>query len=136
MSSKKNITVIISGGREYGRKKYFFSVLDGVHKKYGIALVKHGACNAKTIVGFEYKGMTGADALAQAWADERGVPVKPFPADWKNLSKAAGPIRNREMAASGADLCLLFPGESGTRDMCRTADEFSIPVAFLDLSEF
>jgi len=40
----------------------------------------------------------GVDLAGKAWADERGIPVKPFPADWDAHCRAAGPIRNIAMA--------------------------------------
>ena len=36
----------------------------------------------------------GADSMAGAWADSRGITVDPFPADWDRYRKSAGPIRN------------------------------------------
>lgn len=40
----------------------------------------------------------GVDQAGELWALERGIPLKQFPADWQKHGKAAGPIRNREMA--------------------------------------
>ena len=52
------------------------------------------------------------------------------PADWDKHGKAAGMIRNREMVALGADICLAFPiGRSpGTRACIREAQRAGIPV--------
>ena len=52
--------------------------------------------------GFEISevvcGMSrGVDLLGLKWAQLYGVPVKKFPADWKNLGLKAGPVRNEKM---------------------------------------
>lgn len=39
----------------------------------------------------------GVDTICLKWANERGVPVERFPADWEKHGKAAGPVRNRLM---------------------------------------
>ena len=67
---------------------------------------------------------TGADLLARKVADEFGIRVETFPADWQQHGRAAGPIRNQLMADAGADLCLAFPSRgrsAGTWDMIRRA---------------
>lgn len=47
-----------------------------------------------------------------------------YPALWNKYGRAAGPIRNRQMAEV-ADVCVLFPCQGvenrGTKDMCRSA---------------
>lgn len=66
----------------------------------------------------------GADwGMEHGWACTHGVAVRHFPADWKTHGKAAGPIRNREMAEAGADALLaLWDGESkGTSSMIQEA---------------
>jgi len=67
-------------------------------------------------------GARGVDALGEKWAEENGIPVKVFPADWDLHGKAAGPIRNREMAEAADALIALWDGESrGTKNMINTA---------------
>jgi hypothetical protein len=40
----------------------------------------------------------GVDALGERYAAENGLPMKPFPANWLKHRRAAGPIRNAQMA--------------------------------------
>jgi hypothetical protein len=106
--------VIIAGGR------YFYPVpseIEAFRKLWrseceGAELV-HGACP------------TGTDAWANGWALEHSIPVKPFDADWQKHAKAAGPIRNGEMATYAAresDSALIWwPGGAGTLSMRRIA---------------
>jgi hypothetical protein len=46
---------------------------------------------------------TGVDTLGERWAEENGVPVKRFPADWNKYGKAAGGMRNGDMAVYARD---------------------------------
>ena len=104
------LRVIVCGGRTYTDADTVARVLDGLHwTRGGIALLAAG--DAK-----------GADALALAWASWRGVSLQRFRADWDNLGRAAGPIRNQHMLDEvGPDLVVAFPGGRGTADMVRRA---------------
>jgi hypothetical protein len=57
-------------------------------------------------------------------------------ADWDRFGKRAGPIRNAEMVAAGAMLCLAFhrflPGSKGTKDCARRALAAGIPTWLID----
>src|SRR5882672_7939224 len=64
----------------------------------------------------------GADQLADQWAVVNWVQVERYPADWKRLGRAAGPLRNQRMLAEGKpDLVVAFPGGAGTSNMKRQA---------------
>jgi hypothetical protein len=63
----------------------------------------------------------GADRLADDLARELGWGVEPHPADWKRYGKSAGPRRNAEMVALGADVCLAFI-KGGSRGAANCAD--------------
>lgn len=43
-------------------------------------------------------GATGMDASGERYARMRKIPVESYPADWTKHGKAAGPIRNADMA--------------------------------------
>lgn len=72
----------------------------------------------------------GADTLAASVAYELGWTVEPYPADWDQHGRAAGPIRNELMVSKGADVCLAFllPGSKGTIDCMRRCKIRRIPV--------
>lgn len=59
-------------------------------------VVVHGACPR------------GADRIADELARDHGIPVERHPADWLAHGRQAGFLRNAEMVAAGADLCLAF----------------------------
>ncbi len=50
----------------------------------------------------------GADALCEACWLAWGDRIERHPADWDHLSPHAGFVRNAQMVAAGADLCLAF----------------------------
>lgn len=72
----------------------------------------------------------GADRIAEQEAQKLGLLVEAHPADWTRYGKRAGIVRNEEMAALGADLCIAFwDGMSnGTAHMMAAADARGIPV--------
>jgi hypothetical protein len=74
-------------------------------------------------------GATGADTLAQAYANDRVIPTLVFKADWDKYGRAAGPKRNAAMLKQGKpDLVIAFPGGKGTADMVRRAEAAGVPV--------
>ena len=63
-------------------------------------------------------GASGADTYGEWYAKERGLKIIRMPANWNKYGRAAGPIRNEEMAKI-ADACIIFwDGKSaGSRNM-------------------
>lgn len=60
----------------------------------------------------------GADRLGEHWARTNNVPIKMMPADWDKNGKAAGYIRNREMAEYADAAIIIWDGESrGSKNM-------------------
>lgn len=94
---------IIAGGRNYLFTPQDIAWLNEIHDRHGITEVVSG-------------GAFGADSCGEDWARVNSIPVKVFKADWETHSKAAGPIRNQQMAEY-ADICILFPGGKGTASM-------------------
>jgi len=74
-------------------------------------------------------GARGVDNLAESLADLHGMPVKLFPADWNKHGKAAGPIRNKQMAEYADCLIAIWDGESkGTSNMIQEMQKLNKPV--------
>ena len=60
----------------------------------------------------------GVDRLGEHYALVRSIPTKLFPADWDKHGKAAGPMRNREMANYADAAVIIWDGVSkGTKHM-------------------
>lgn len=87
--------VVVCGGRDFSDRELLCSVLDREIQRGDV--IVHGGCR------------TGADAMADEWARERGLFVRVFQAEWSRYGRSAGPKRNREMAKI-ADLVIAFPG--------------------------
>lgn len=63
-------------------------------------------------------GAKGADQVGERFAEQEGIPVQRFEPDWDEHGKAAGPIRNEEMAEYADVLVAFWDGESsGTKSM-------------------
>ena len=101
---------IIAGGRDYQlteEDEQFLDTLD-------ITEVISGTCR-------------GADKDGEKWAKLRRIPVRRFPPDWVKHNKAAGFIRNVEMAKY-AQVLVAFPGGKGTAHMLREAKRLGLVV--------
>lgn len=93
--------VMVCGGRHYGDRESVRMAID-----------RHASPVDELVCG----GCSGADELCAAYALSRGMKVEVHRAGWDRHGRAAGPIRNREMARSDIDLCIAFPGRKGTRN--------------------
>lgn len=71
----------------------------------------------------------GADKCGVSTAEYYGWDVERFPAKWDKYGKAAGHIRNQEMAERGTHLIAFWDGESrGTANMISTAEKEGLTV--------
>jgi hypothetical protein len=85
------------------------------------------------------RAVRGADCLAGAVVAEMGYEVRRFFADWRTHGRAAGPLRNREMAAERPDRAICFhpnvESSRGSRDMLDVLRKLEIPVMVIDGKE-
>jgi hypothetical protein len=120
--------LLITGSRDWTDAvavgEAIYTALDGVAD--GELVVVHGACP------------TGADRLASKfcedeawWFDNTGRSLieERHPARWSE-GRSAGPRRNAEMVALGADVCLAFilNGSPGATHCANAAEKAGIPV--------
>lgn len=109
--------VIIAGGRE-------FSDYNTLKRKCDYYLQ-----NIKEPVEVISGHASGADALGERYANEKGYKITMFPADWKRYGKSAGPIRNRQMAEYADVLIAFWDGISlGTKNMIDQAKEKGLKI--------
>lgn len=100
--------VIVAGSRGFGKSSLLYAALDNLLSKVKendeIVIVSGGA--------------NGADKLGEQYAKERGYKLQVYPADWDQYGKAAGPIRNKQMAENADALVAFWDGKSrGTKNM-------------------
>jgi hypothetical protein len=70
---------------------------------------------------------TGADAFAEMIAHERSIPILIYYADWNKHGRAAGPIRNVDIARA-SDVLIALPAldrTGGTESTIKSAYRFS-----------
>lgn len=75
----------------------------------------------------------GADSMARLAAEELGIPVQKFPAQWSKFGRAAGPIRNTQMLVEGqpTEVIAFHPNiasSKGTKNMVNQARKRNIPT--------
>lgn len=99
--------IVIAGGRDYELTGDDLAHLD----------VLAGNSITELVSG----GCRGVDRQAEMWAERKGIKVKRFLPDWTTYGKAAGPMRNDEMAQY-CDLAIIFPGGRGTKNMKERAE--------------
>jgi len=64
---------------------------------------------------------TGADFMAEKFAQAQNWTIERHPADWEKFGKRAGFLRNAEMVALGANICCAFI-RNGSKGATHTAD--------------
>ena len=114
--------LIIAGNRNF--KSYYF-VLDQFSQY--LDYLEETKPNNKFIL---VNGLaTGVDALAYKIAKANNMKIKEFPADWDKHPRAAGPIRNAQMADYATELLAIWDHKSkGTKNMIEQMQQRNKPV--------
>ena len=111
--------LIVAGSRDLGwAEPWLVEQLDRLALPLRPSVVLHGGCR-------------GVDQVGGRWAHGHDILVKEFVADWAKHGKAAGPRRNRAMAADADALIAFRPkgkGSPGTTNMVREADARSLII--------
>ena len=111
--------IVVAGSRNYENyteaKRYIEYYVKDIKKENTLVFVS-GGCR-------------GADMLGERYAKENGYKTERFPADWEKYGKAAGPMRNREMAEAADYVICFWDGKSlGTKSMIEFAKELNKPI--------
>ncbi len=117
------VRIIVAGSRDFNDYDLLKEKLDKLNEHFNGFEVVSGAAR-------------GADSLGEKYADENGLQVRLFPADWENHGKKAGYWRNSQMA-DYADGCVVFwDGVSkGTQHMINLAKQKGIQVAVVNYGD-
>lgn len=117
------IRIIIAGGRDFNNYPFLKETVDKILLELGIK-TEEDKKNIEIISG----KARGADTLGERYAVNNGISLITFPADWEAYGKAAGFIRNAEMANFASKdgnegvLIAFWDGKSkGTKHMIDTA---------------
>jgi|CABP01.1.fsa_nt_gi hypothetical protein len=71
----------------------------------------------------------GADTFGERWAEENGIGIVRFPAEWEKYGRRAGPLRNEVMARNAEGLIAVWDGRSrGTRSMIDLASKHGLRI--------
>lgn len=112
--------VLVTGGRTFTDRDWLWAGLELLHATSGgITEIIEG-------------GSAGADTRAYEWAYSKEIRCTVCPAQWEKHGRAAGPIRNAEMAALRPDVVLACPGGDGTANMVEIAKAHNLRVIFLE----
>jgi len=122
--------LIIAGSRHYS------SAFDIVKLAFDFIPELRAAYAADEITEVVSGTAEGIDKGGERWArnakckmDGQGPLVVRFPPDWEKLGKAAGPVRNRQMAEYGDALLLIWDGESaGSKNMKLQMEKLGKPI--------
>ena len=118
--------VIICGSRDYDNYERLKSMCD-----YYLSKKIQSGEKVVIISG----GAKGADSLGERYAQERGLEVKVFRADWDKYGKRAGILRNTKMAEI-ANACIAFPSayseNKGTTNMIQQAKQHNLLVRVVE----
>ena len=118
--------MIIAGSRsfnDYGLlREHCLSILHDKMKTHRVIIVSGHA--------------RGADSLGEKFANEFCLPFELHPAKWRLLGKAAGMVRNAEMAKCSDELIAFWDGESrGTRHMINFARKRGLDISVFNTSQ-
>jgi hypothetical protein len=114
-------TILVTGDRGWDNPQTHGRVVQDIlygYRKHNPIIV-HGAAR-------------GVDTIADLFARAFEYEVRPYPADWAQYHKAAGPIRNTQMLQEKPDLVLAFHDDlsasKGTKNMVNQAVKAGIPT--------
>lgn len=115
--------VIVAGSSSFKDYELLKSKLDFYLKNTTDIEIVSGQQVTTNVKGEKY----GADYLGEQYAKENKIPLKLFPADWKQHGKKAGYLRNEEMAKYATHCICFWDGKSkGTAMMMRLAKQYKL----------
>jgi hypothetical protein len=123
------LKIIIAGGRDfedYNFLKFHADIfVNDLKKEFPDAVIQIVSGGAK-----------GVDSLGERFAEENGYDKVIFKADWSKYRRAAGPIRNAEMASWSTHLLSFWNGTSkGTKSMINLAKKENCVVRVIKIED-
>jgi hypothetical protein len=120
------LRVIVAGSRDFEDYEFLRSRLIVTLASWDAGVEPRGYPRKAVILSGAARG---ADELGERFAESHGLEVLKYPADWQQHGKAAGPIRNRQMARNADALVAFWDGDSrGTANMILEAHRAGLDV--------
>ena len=119
------LKIVIAGCRNYNNydeaKEYIDFCIREIKKNNTIVILSGGS--------------RGADAIGERYAIENGYEIRKFVANWDKYGKAAGPIRNEQMAIEADYIICFWDYKSrGTKSMIENAKKYFKPYKIKNIS--
>ncbi|WP_299657050.1 DUF2493 domain-containing protein [uncultured Tateyamaria sp.] len=112
----QGIEIAFSGGLDFNDHTAIWAALDRVHAKHANMILLHGGAPR------------GAERIAAAWADNRGVTQIVFKPDWARHGKSAPFKRNDQLLDTLPIGLIVFPGSGITENLADKARAMGIPL--------
>ena len=110
--------IVIAGGRDFTNTDIAFICIEPLVKAGDIIVSGHAS---------------GADHIGELYAENHKLECKLYPANWKAYGRAAGPIRNKQMAKVADKLIAFWDGKSrGTKNMINLAKKYNFKGKVFD----
>lgn len=123
MSVPSRTPIIVAGSRNFTDYKKVCEILFPLFQKYDEVIIISGTAR-------------GADMLGEKFAQQHGILVRQFPADWARYGKQAGMKRNTLMAHNAKILVAFWDGKSkGTKHMIDTATIIGLETHIIEVDE-
>jgi hypothetical protein len=117
--SNYSVRIVVAGSRTYLDYPEFLYWL----REY----LKFKNFNLDDVVMISGMAPNGPDEMIVRRCEEIGFRYAPFPADWDGLGKAAGFIRNEEMARAATHSLIYWEGQSsGTENMIKLSYQYEL----------
>lgn len=117
--AEAGMITIIAGSRHLtaaADRDAVWRLLDGIHGVTPVSTLLSGLAN-------------GPDMMGVNWARAHAVPLVGYPAKWQAHGKAAGFLRNEQMAQRAQRLVVYWDGQSrGTADMIARAKAHNLEI--------
>lgn len=124
--------LIIAGSRHFDKNKVLSiieSSIDFFDLGTSLTEIVHGAAEGVDSAAIDFYE-THFDGYQLLYG------IRKFPADWKTHGKAAGPIRNRQMAEYADALLLIWDGKSrGSANMKKEMEKLNKPIYEIVINE-
>lgn len=119
--------VLVCGDRYWTDYQTIMDTLSKIQQERGIDVVIEGEAE-------------GADKMGAQAARVLGIPVLPFPADWRKWGHNAGPMRNIQMLEEGNPTLVLafhdfIKNSKGTHHMIQAAEKAGVKWEVLKSSK-